>query len=732
MLKAESAFEKAVGIECHTTPGHGVSGIHKQRYSDFIVREIRKGKVCSLISQSTQMEQELFSVPVEQDAAPTGSINLDALFTDIELAYTSNEATSPFAEDSAGKESLRAYLQQVEGLFPDTPAGFSTVLVASQKPIRTALHGAFRKHTGKLVETSTEGAGDESRIKVNFVRPRAGAGGGGGANPQAGVPRRAVSKTWPANLPKYLQFTLLKENIDTMNAVQHICKTLHIREKDAVQYAGTKDKRGVTAQQCTVYCKKPSEVIRVGHASLYGAKICVGDFAFVEQPVRLGENDGNQFTITLRQIKQSKEVTLAACEAVKKTGFINYYGLQRFGKGARKTHELGRAVFKNDFKAVCDYIFEESELDLRARNYDGSDVIAAKLCYREGDYAQALQLLPKSMNTERAIVEVLKQKPGDFSGALHRVPKFQRLMYVHAYQSYLWNVAASKRVQLHGLQAVEGDLVLSKESAVDATGAPDLDSMPPEDGAADCERAAAAGQVEDDSLFKSGDLSASATVHVVTAADIAAGTYAVADVVMPIYGNKVSFPCFNNGGSSSGGCNNGVAFYDALMARDGLKPADITNHPNQAYRMGGAYRHLIQVPVDMSYEILEYTDPNAELTETELIAIKAKQSARRVAEKAQTDEVQAAAEQEPHVSPTLHALRMCFSLGPGSYATMLLREITKESTENMYQAQLTAAAAAEAKTDAAAEGEAEYPEKRRRRGSVGGEAASAPTSAAAV
>ena len=37
-----------------------------------------------------------------------------------------------------------------------------------------------------------------------------------------------------------------------------------------------------------------------------------------------------------------------------------------------------------------------------------------------------------------------------------------RLMYLHAYQSFVWNEATSKRLELHGLSTCIGDLVKDK------------------------------------------------------------------------------------------------------------------------------------------------------------------------------------------------------------------------------------------------------------------------------
>lgn len=47
-----------------------------------------------------------------------------------------------------------------------------------------------------------------------------------------------------------------------------------------------------------------------------------------------------------------------------------------------------------------------------------------------------------------------------FSLSVFQIPRNNRLMYIHSYQSVVWNTMVSRRIEAFGLKAVEGDLVL--------------------------------------------------------------------------------------------------------------------------------------------------------------------------------------------------------------------------------------------------------------------------------
>jgi tRNA pseudouridine13 synthase len=75
---------------------------------------------------------------------------------------------------------------------------------------------------------------------------------------------------------------------------------------------------------------------------------------------------------------------------------------------------------------------------------------------------------------ERVMIGHLKDKPGDYLGALRRLPANLLMMFVHAYQSYMFNLILSERLR-QGISISEpevGDLVLP----LDKLGLPDHDN----------------------------------------------------------------------------------------------------------------------------------------------------------------------------------------------------------------------------------------------------------------
>ena len=79
-------------------------------------------------------------------------------------------------------------------------------------------------------------------------------------------------------------------------------------------------------------------------------QIELGNYEYTSQHIRTGEHSGNHFRIALRNVrsvqgnsKNVRNVVPLAMEGVKKAGFVNYFGPQRFG-GELSAARIGLAM----------------------------------------------------------------------------------------------------------------------------------------------------------------------------------------------------------------------------------------------------------------------------------------------------------------------------------------------------------------------------------------------------
>lgn len=115
----------------------------------------------------------------------------------------------------------------------------------------------------------------------------------------------------------------------------------------------------------------------------------------------------DRFTITIRDLSiaenaELKETLAANIQHVKSVGFINYFGFQRVGlpSFAIRPHHIGEKMIAGNWRDAVRLLLA---LDKR----DSADIRMAKQAYLDkGDVDAALKGLPKSMNTERSLLQV--------------------------------------------------------------------------------------------------------------------------------------------------------------------------------------------------------------------------------------------------------------------------------------------------------------------------------------
>ena len=278
---------------------------------------------------------------------------------------------------------------------------------------------------------------------------------------------------------------LKKSQREHLTTMQKLSRILKCRQSD-ITFAGIKDMHAVTHQFLTI---RNAEISRVERANrqlrhYYGGSIELGLFYNVDFLLNTGDLKGNCFDIVLRNItrvrvhKCDSEIrgesfegcknidTDIAVDRIRRHGFINFYGEQRIGScGERKqigvrACDIGRAMLKRDFKSAIDLLMTGSTL----RESDGARRVRETWIESGGNPTATLKafsgdILPR----ERAVLKGLNRFPDKPLEAIRFVPFSMRTFWVSAYQSLVWNFAASKRIEMYGNKVVLGDLYMEDD-----------------------------------------------------------------------------------------------------------------------------------------------------------------------------------------------------------------------------------------------------------------------------
>jgi tRNA pseudouridine13 synthase len=92
--------------------------------------------------------------------------------------------------------------------------------------------------------------------------------------------------------------------------------------------------------------------------------------------------------------------------SLKTRGFINYYGMQRFGTSSVGSHTIGLALLQGRWK-------EATSLILSQRPGEHPDACAAREAWEKGDLDGALRMMPRRNVAERALWEYWKRPKAD-------------------------------------------------------------------------------------------------------------------------------------------------------------------------------------------------------------------------------------------------------------------------------------------------------------------------------
>ena len=195
----------------------------------------------------------------------------------------------------------------------------------------------------------------------------------------------------------YAYFLLKKTNYSTVSALELLSKKLRTPLKN-FSFAGNKDKNAVTEQRISVFRgNKNFENIKLNNIKLK----YLGNG---KDSISLGDLEGNEFTITIRNLGNNEIKKIKGIEN-KIIKIPNIFGPQRF---SRNNHLVGKAIIKKDFRKAVGLLSENSG------------------------------------KIEDEIWGYMKNNKNDYAGALRLIPLKTRKLFVHSYQSFLFNKIANE------------------------------------------------------------------------------------------------------------------------------------------------------------------------------------------------------------------------------------------------------------------------------------------------
>ena len=226
-------------------------------------------------------------------------------------------------------------------------------------------------------------------------------------------------------LYRYPVFLLHKTGLDSNHAIIEVFNELGIM----IKVLGIKDSKAVTTQYATCDERKILQG-KTTHTNL----TLLG---YSRHSLKKSHVIGNEFDIKISNSSRND-----ICEFVNELENIpNFYGLQRFGSQRLVTHLVGREIIKRNFKrAVEIFLCHTTEYDTPF------SIEIREKCEDPKNYGKVFKIMPKGMDLERNMIRTLINGK-DHINALRTVPIGIRRLFVHAYQSFMFNRCLSNMLR---------------------------------------------------------------------------------------------------------------------------------------------------------------------------------------------------------------------------------------------------------------------------------------------
>ena len=228
----------------------------------------------------------------------------------------------------------------------------------------------------------------------------------------------------------YTHFVLWKRELDTYSALKKIALACHLHEND-FGFAGLKDAQAVSLQRISVWglqrnCLEKINIPNLRIINPIRQKFSIG----------IGNLTGNQFQVVIRDISEiiEKEIWLNFRREVMDRGFLNFFGLQRFGSKRPVLHLVGQYLLQEKYSDAIDtYLgnvsdFENEKLTKLRERYLNHE-----------NPSKIMNEFPRSYTFERTMLKGLVKRKSP-ERIILSLPQYFLRLAISAYQSFLFNI----------------------------------------------------------------------------------------------------------------------------------------------------------------------------------------------------------------------------------------------------------------------------------------------------
>ncbi|KAJ9472270.1 pseudouridine synthase, TruD family [Diplonema papillatum] len=261
----------------------------------------------------------------------------------------------------------------------------------------------------------------------------------------------------------YVHFVLYKEGLRTTQAIYFI-SIISGLPLTTFSWSVGMDAKAATSQLVSVQVSGTVQrtldaLARLGTNKVPKGIIKLGSMHYTAGAVEPGSTKGKRVAILLRNVRGSSTEVHSKMQELRDKGFINYFGVERFGlTQGPKPHEVAVLVLNGKYKEAFMKI-----LEMEAFMNPAVERILKNLTTVEKLSQAMVQKVPSHLPHVKTLLHGLL-KHSSFKKAYFSVAPSMRQMWETSLSSLIWNKLASNRSAL-GHDVVVADIVWLKEEA---------------------------------------------------------------------------------------------------------------------------------------------------------------------------------------------------------------------------------------------------------------------------